>query len=94
MGSRNHCCQRMTDALVNTCKEHPDPFDCPDSFISSRGHVSTESLCTTVDHLLALLIFVLGAGPNLAYQLELLRPAINRSSHSSAPASSENSPSA
>jgi len=30
---RDHCCQRMGEAVDYRCGQHPDPFECPDCLI-------------------------------------------------------------
>jgi hypothetical protein len=31
--TNKHCCETMTDKVNYVCKQHKDPFDCPDNLI-------------------------------------------------------------
>jgi hypothetical protein len=31
--TKKHCCETMTDKANYVCKQHKDPFDCPDNLI-------------------------------------------------------------
>jgi len=40
----NYCCDQIKDKAEHKCDEHPNPFDCPDSFIYYSGKLDVYGL--------------------------------------------------